>query len=244
MPNSEWPFKLIFFSFHLLLLEFLEVSFASIHPHLTRLASFFLTRQEGIKQIHQGTKMNSKHALFQGIRICSSTLSRRAVRTAGSRSISQLISQPPRRSLQFQPLHKLSAPCNYVRCYSSSPSDAPRPLTDTQSDQVSDAEREEENRKRREQEPAYQITFTCKPCGQRSSHRMSKQGYHHGTVLISCPSCKNRHVISDHLNIFFDKKSTLEDILQEQGKALTKGYLDGDVEFWDDGTVRKSDSPS
>ena len=117
-----------------------------------------------------------------------------------------------------------------------------RPLTEVPSGQASDAEKEEQNRLRREQEPAYQITFTCKPCGERSSHRISKQGYHRGTVLIRCPSCTNRHVISDHLNIFLEQKSTLEDILQREGKALTKGYLDGDVEFWDDGSVRKSDS--
>jgi len=50
-------------------------------------------------------------------------------------------------------------------------------------------------------EPTYQLTFTCKPCKHRSSHEMSRQGYHHGTVLITCPECKNRHVISDHLNV-------------------------------------------
>lgn len=54
---------------------------------------------------------------------------------------------------------------------------------------------------RARKEPTYQITFTCKPCHTRSSHEMSKQGYYHGTVLITCPQCKNRHVISDHLNV-------------------------------------------
>lgn len=50
-------------------------------------------------------------------------------------------------------------------------------------------------------QPAYEMTFTCKPCSTRSTHRVSKQGYHKGSVLISCPGCKNRHVISDHLNV-------------------------------------------
>lgn len=54
---------------------------------------------------------------------------------------------------------------------------------------------------RAEQEPAYELTFTCKPCQSRSTHRVSKQGYHKGTVLITCPDCKNRHVISDHLKV-------------------------------------------
>lgn len=49
--------------------------------------------------------------------------------------------------------------------------------------------------------PQYQMTFTCKVCTTRSSHKISKQGYHHGTVLISCPGCKNRHLISDHLKV-------------------------------------------
>lgn len=54
---------------------------------------------------------------------------------------------------------------------------------------------------RAEQEPAYELTFTCKPCKHRSAHNISKQGYHKGSVLITCPSCKNRHIISDHLKV-------------------------------------------
>jgi len=53
----------------------------------------------------------------------------------------------------------------------------------------------------RPEPPSYQITFTCDPCSMRSSHRISKQGYHKGSILITCPECKNRHVISDHLNV-------------------------------------------
>lgn len=51
------------------------------------------------------------------------------------------------------------------------------------------------------QRPVYQLTFTCRPCGHRSAHEISKHGYHTGTVLITCPKCKNRHVISDHLKV-------------------------------------------
>src|SRR5438045_8265797 len=46
---------------------------------------------------------------------------------------------------------------------------------------------------------AYDITFTCKPCSTRATHRISKQAYHYGSVLITCPECRNRHIISDHL---------------------------------------------
>lgn len=103
--------------------------------------------------------------------------------------------------------------------------------------------------------PAYQLTFTCKPCSTRSTHRVTKQGYHHGTTLITCPNCKSRHLISDHLKIFSDEGITLEDILSKtlpDGKPLTdllkKGKLgmrqgamianegDEDIEFWEDGT--------
>jgi len=53
------------------------------------------------------------------------------------------------------------------------------------------------------EKPTYELTFTCKPCSTRSTHRVSKQGYHHGSVLICCPGCKNRHVISDHLGVSY-----------------------------------------
>ncbi|KAI5297688.1 hypothetical protein KEM56_004615 [Ascosphaera pollenicola] len=91
---------------------------------------------------------------------------------------------------------------------------------------------------RRSQEPAYMITFTCKPCSQRSSHRISHHGYHKGTVLIECPGCQSRHVVSDHLKIFMDTSSTLEDILAKGGQTIVKARLDGDLEWWEDGSVR------
>lgn len=49
--------------------------------------------------------------------------------------------------------------------------------------------------------PSYQLTFTCKPCGERSTHVVSQQGYHKGTVLIACPGCNKRHLIADHLKV-------------------------------------------
>lgn len=64
-----------------------------------------------------------------------------------------------------------------------------------------------ETRLDRDQVPSYELTFTCKVCETRSSHRLSKQGYHKGTILISCPGCKNRHLISDHLKVRFEDES-------------------------------------
>mgnify|MGYP004499847559 CR=1 FL=1 len=111
-----------------------------------------------------------------------------------------------------------------------------------------------ESRLDRDQVPSYELTFTCNVCKTRSSHRLSKQGYHKGTILISCPGCKNRHLISDHLKvcctnkrntlvanplqIFSDKSVTIEDLIKEKGSLVKRGSLsaEGDVEFWDDGT--------
>ncbi|KAI9376242.1 DNL zinc finger-domain-containing protein [Aspergillus egyptiacus] len=171
-------------------------------------------------------------------------------RGAPSRLYSQLYSQriSPRhftqpslptylhRSSRIGPVQSIG-----IRYNSSSSTTPSSPLTDHSSSAETDASNEEQNRLRREQEPAYQLTFTCKPCGERSSHRVSKHGYHRGTVLIQCPGCKNRHVISDNLNIFFDSNKTLEDLLSERGQKVTRGELQGDMEFWDDGTVTKRD---
>ncbi|KAM5355897.1 hypothetical protein ACJ41O_002543 [Fusarium nematophilum] len=85
----------------------------------------------------------------------------------------------------------------------------------------------------------YQLSFTCVPCGHRSHHNVSKQGYHYGSTLITCPSCRNRHVISDHLNIFGDRKITVEDLMREKGQLVKRGSLgeDGDIEFWPETTL-------
>ncbi|KAF2487343.1 DNL zinc finger-domain-containing protein [Neohortaea acidophila] len=113
-----------------------------------------------------------------------------------------------------------------------------RSLTDRDTDSASsDASKEaSEIAARKAEEPAYELTFTCRKCLHRSSHRVTKQAYHFGTTLITCPGCKNRHLISDHLKIFSDKGITIEDILREKGQYLRKGRLgdDGDVEFYDE----------
>jgi len=95
--------------------------------------------------------------------------------------------------------------------------------------------------------PRYELTFTCVPCGARSAHTITKQAYHHGSVLVACPSCRNRHVIADHLRIFSSDggpgapAATGEGLLARRDGApplVRRGTLggDGDVEFWEDGT--------
>lgn len=78
--------------------------------------------------------------------------------------------------------------------------------------------------------------IACRKCLERSQHRITKQAYHFGTTLVTCPGCKGRHLISDHLKIFSDKSVTIEDMLKEKGQFLRKGRIgeDGDIEFYDD----------
>ncbi|KAK9244537.1 DNL zinc finger-domain-containing protein [Lipomyces tetrasporus] len=73
--------------------------------------------------------------------------------------------------------------------------------------------------------PTYNITLTCKVCKNRSSHFMSHQAYHHGTVLVKCPGCNNRHLIADHLKIFSDTRITIEDIIAKDGAVIRKGTV-------------------
>ncbi|PUU78093.1 DNL zinc finger-domain-containing protein, partial [Tuber borchii] len=89
----------------------------------------------------------------------------------------------------------------------------------------------------RPDKPSYELTFTCRPCTRRSTHRISKQAYHSGSVLITCPGCSNRHVITDHLKIFGETARSLEDILRENGEVLKKGIVtaEGDIEFLSEG---------
>jgi len=117
----------------------------------------------------------------------------------------------------------------------------PSPLTDNR--QPPSPADVQQNQARLDQEPTYLIAFTCKPCSHRSSHQISKHGYHKGTVLITCPGCLNRHIISDHLKIFSDDQKTLEDILAEKGQTVMKGKLEGDMEWWEDGTVKSREQP-
>lgn len=162
-----------------------------------------------------------------------STLPLPSVRSSSRLFSSQLLRSPTSTSSSAIPRPRYSLPSLYRQ--NSTPS---RPLTENSPEHETEAERERINEERRKNEEAYKIAFTCKPCGERSEHRMSKQGYHRGTVLIQCPGCKSRHVMSDHLGIFFDKKTTLEDLLKEKGQTITHGQTDGNLEFWDDGTVK------
>jgi protein import protein ZIM17 len=67
---------------------------------------------------------------------------------------------------------------------------------------------------------------------------VSQQGYHHGSVLITCPGCRNRHLLSDHLDIFSaGGLVSLAEVMGKHGRLVKYGALgdDGKLEFWPDG---------
>lgn len=131
------------------------------------------------------------------------------------------------------PAQRTTIPRVFTRALSSTPTrrDKPTPRPQPASGPLSQPPKQ----------PSYELTFTCVPCGTRSAHNVSKQGYHHGSVLIACPSCRNRHIISDHLKIFGQTGLTVEDLMREKGMLVKRGTLgeDGDLEFWEDGTTTK-----
>lgn len=80
----------------------------------------------------------------------------------------------------------------------------PKPLTDRDGIPAKDAQTDADAiAARKAQQPSYEMTFTCKQCMNRSSHRITKQAYHYGTVLVNCPGCKGRHLIADHMKVGF-----------------------------------------
>lgn len=151
-------------------------------------------------------------------------------------------------SLQQQPLVLAALQTTQYRCAHTIPQPpAPKPSTSPKPSASAESLGLQTPRPSRvESQPHYRLSFTCGPCHTPSTHNISKQGYHHGSVLVTCPSCRNRHVISDHLNIFGDRKVTIEDIMREKGQLVKKGTLgeDGDIEFWVDEPAEPSASGS
>ena len=109
------------------------------------------------------------------------------------------------KQLLYRPFQRLNSTTSEAQPQLLSESSDSQPLTETSESQTltetSESQANSEQAEVRSDVPAYELTFTCKPCTTRTTHRISKQGYHHGTVLITCPNCKSRHLITDHLKV-------------------------------------------
>lgn len=135
------------------------------------------------------TTMRSSSSLLRGIARSTAPRIARISHAERIQASSKRLFHTPRTSAAIRPspiLSRARIPCT-VRFESNAASPTSTNAPDS--------------RLEREQVPSYELTFTCNACKTRSSHRLSKQGYHHGTVLIQCPGCKNRHLIADHLKV-------------------------------------------
>ncbi|KAL7422767.1 hypothetical protein Q5752_002061 [Cryptotrichosporon argae] len=91
-------------------------------------------------------------------------------------------------------------------------------------------------------EPRLSMTFTCTAddCNHRSTHEFARRSYERGIVIVQCPSCKNRHLIADHLGWFKESTEdgslkTVEDLVRAKGEAVRRGRvgMDGDIEYFE-----------
>lgn len=82
------------------------------------------------------------------------------------------------------------------------------------------------------------IAFTCTAgdCGHRQSHTFTKRAYTKGIVIVTCESCKNRHLIADHLGWFENltdegKHVTIEKLAAAQGQTVQRIDTGGVLEL-------------
>jgi hypothetical protein len=69
----------------------------------------------------------------------------------------------------------------------------------------------------------YVLMFTCTKCDTRTARRISKHGYHHGSVLVRCPGCLGLHLIADHLGFFSDEAVDAEGLIAARSGSSGAG---------------------
>lgn len=67
-----------------------------------------------------------------------------------------------------------------------------------------------------------ELQYTCKVCGTRNCHRVSRIAYQKGLVIATCKGCMGQHLIADHLGWTKHFDGNIEDYLPEQGSEVNR----------------------
>ena len=66
------------------------------------------------------------------------------------------------------------------------------------------------------------IVFTCSVCETRSAKKFSADSYERGVVVVTCPGCKNNHLIADNLGFFEDDRWDVEKLAAARGESVRR----------------------